>query len=56
MGVWSNDKGHNMLDSGFHFYDAYECADGRWISLGSIEPQFYTLLREKVERMRRDIA
>ena len=49
MGVWSNDKGHNMLDSGSHFYDTYECADGRWISLGSIEPQFYALLREKAE-------
>ena len=47
MGVWTNDKGTNTLDSGSHFYDTYECADRRWISLGSIEPKFYALLREK---------
>lgn len=46
-GLWTNDKGTNMLDGGAHFYDAYECADGKWISLGSIEPQFYALLLEK---------
>ena len=49
MGIWNNTKGTNMLDSGSHFYDTYECADGKWISLGSIEPQFYALLREKAE-------
>lgn len=47
MGAWTNEKGTNLLDGGAHFYDAYECSDGRWISLGSIEPQFYALLREK---------
>ncbi len=47
-GVWSNDKGTNLLDGGAHFYDTYECADGKWIAIGSIEPQFYALLREKV--------
>jgi alpha-methylacyl-CoA racemase len=36
-----------MLDGGAPFYDTYECADGRFISLGSIEPQFYALLLEK---------
>ena len=46
-GVWTNDRGTNLLDGGSHFYDAYECADGKWISLGSIEPQFYALLRDK---------
>jgi alpha-methylacyl-CoA racemase len=46
-GIWSNEKGTNLLDSGSHFYDTYECADGRWISVGSIEPQFYALLRDK---------
>jgi alpha-methylacyl-CoA racemase len=44
---WSNDRGENLLDSGAHFYDVYECADGKWIALGSIEPQFYRLLLEK---------
>lgn len=46
-GRWSNDKGINLLDGGAHFYDTYECADGRWIAIGSIEPQFYKLLLEK---------
>lgn len=49
MGGWGLDRGTNMLDSGAHFYDAYECADGKWISIGSIEPQFYALLLEKGE-------
>lgn len=37
--------GDNMLDGAAHFYDTYECADGKWIAIGSIEPQFYALLR-----------
>ncbi len=47
MGIWEAERGTNMLDGGAHFYDAYECADGKWISIGSIEPQFYALLLEK---------
>tara|TARA_B100001559_G_scaffold316104_1_gene319132 strand:+ start:670 stop:1809 length:1140 start_codon:yes stop_codon:yes gene_type:complete len=43
MGVWG-DRGTNMLDTGAPFYDVYECADGEYISLGSIEPQFYAEL------------
>jgi alpha-methylacyl-CoA racemase len=46
MGAWKDERGSNMLDTGAHFYDTYECADGRFISLGSIEPQFYALLRQ----------
>lgn len=46
-GMWSSERGTNMLDGGAHFYDTYECADGKWISIGSIEPQFYALLLEK---------
>ena len=37
-------RGVNTLDTGAHFYDVYECADGEWISIGSIEPQFYAEL------------
>ena len=44
-GMWRDERGVNMLDSGAHFYDTYETADGKWISIGSIEPQFYALLR-----------
>lgn len=47
MGVWTDDREANMLDGGAHFYDTYETKDGKWISLGSIEPQFYAILREK---------
>ena len=37
-------RGTNLLDSGAPFYDAYETADGRWVSVGAIEPQFYAEL------------
>ena len=37
-------RGVNLLDTGAHFYDVYRCADGEYISVGSIEPQFYAEL------------
>ena len=46
-GMWEDTRGVNMLDTAAHFYDTYECADGTFLSIGSIEPQFYALLREK---------
>ena len=47
MGAFDTENpGTNLLDTGAHFYDTYECSDGKWISLGSIEPQFYALLLE----------
>lgn len=46
-GLWSETRGANLLDGAAPFYDAYECADGRFVSIGSIEPQFYALLLEK---------
>jgi alpha-methylacyl-CoA racemase len=46
-GVWADQRHANMLDGGAQFYDTYECSCGRFISLGSIEPQFYALLLEK---------
>ena len=46
-GQWRDERGVNLLDSGAHFYDTYETSDGKWISLGAIEPQFYALLLEK---------
>ena len=45
-GFWQDSTGSNLLDGGAHFYDTYECKDGKFISIGSIEPQFYKLLRE----------
>jgi alpha-methylacyl-CoA racemase len=46
-GMWQGGRRNNMLDGGAHFYDTYQCSDGKWISLGSIEPQFYALLLDK---------
>lgn len=49
MGLWKPERQSNMLDGGSHYYDTYECADGLWVSIGSIEPQFYALLAEKLD-------
>jgi alpha-methylacyl-CoA racemase len=46
-GMWKDERGVNLLDSGAHFYDTYETRDGKYIALGSIEPQFYKELIEK---------
>lgn len=45
MGRWADQRGVNLLDTGAHFYDTYETADGRHVAIGSIEPQFYAELR-----------
>src|SRR5262245_47533044 len=45
-GLWSNRRGDNLLDGGAAFYDAYECADGTFLSVGAIEPRFQKLLLE----------
>ncbi|NNE74894.1 MAG: CoA transferase [Acidimicrobiales bacterium] len=47
MGIWNDERGTNMLDTGAPYYDVYQCSDGEWVSIGSIEPQFYALLLEK---------
>lgn len=47
-GTTSDVPGTNLLDGGAPFYDSYICADGKWVSIGSIEPQFYALLRDKL--------
>jgi alpha-methylacyl-CoA racemase len=44
FGSWSDQRGANLLDGGAHFYDTYACADGKFVSIGAIEPQFYALL------------
>jgi alpha-methylacyl-CoA racemase len=46
IGRWSEGRDQNFLDGGAHFYGVYECSCGNFISIGSIEPQFYALLRE----------
>lgn len=47
-GAWHDKRGANFLDTGAHFYEVYETSDGRYVSIGSIEPQFYALLLEKL--------
>ncbi len=47
MGQWTQERGSNLLDGGAHFYDTYRCSDGKWLSVGAIEPQFYALLLDK---------
>jgi alpha-methylacyl-CoA racemase len=44
MGMWQDERGTNMLDTGAHFYETYETADGKYLSVGAIEPQFYDAL------------
>ncbi|MDF3839287.1 CaiB/BaiF CoA-transferase family protein [Cupriavidus basilensis] len=46
-GRWNNQRGDNLLDGAAHFYDTYACADGKYVAVGAIEPQFYALLRER---------
>jgi len=48
-GAWNDQRGANLLDGGAHFYDTYACADGKFISVGAIEPQFYALLLKLAE-------
>jgi alpha-methylacyl-CoA racemase len=49
MGMWTKERMDNRLDGGAHYYGSYACADGKFISIGSIEPQFYALLLELCE-------
>ena len=48
-GVWSDEPGTNMLDSGAHFYNVYATSDGRHLAVGAIEPQFYAELLRLLE-------
>ncbi|XP_031716315.1 alpha-methylacyl-CoA racemase [Anarrhichthys ocellatus] len=49
IGMWDRPRGQNMLDSGAPFYDTYETADGKYMAVGAIEPQFYTQLLKGLE-------
>jgi alpha-methylacyl-CoA racemase len=48
-GFWSDDRGTNLLDSGAPWYDYYECADGRFVSVGAMEPKFYAALLDGLD-------
>jgi alpha-methylacyl-CoA racemase len=47
QGLWTDQRQANMLDGGSHWYDCYECADGKYISVGALEPALYRQLLEK---------
>ncbi len=47
QGSWSDRRGSNLLDGGAPFYRSYECADGRFLAVGPIEPQFFAVLCER---------
>jgi len=49
IGFWQDERGVNLLDSGAHFYDTYETKDGKFVAIGSIEPQFYRELLERTD-------
>ncbi len=46
QGAWRDERGVNLLDGGAPFYDTYRCADGEWVAVGALEPQFYAALLE----------
>ncbi len=48
-GIVADERGANILDSGAYFYDAYECADGRWVSVAAIEGKFLAELFRRLE-------
>src|SRR3546814_13407767 len=47
-GRWEDRREANLIDGGAHFYDSYETADGKYVSIGPVEPQFYQLLIERL--------
>lgn len=50
IGAWNaEEREANLLDGAAHFYDTYECADGKYVAIGAIEPQFYAELLARAE-------
>jgi alpha-methylacyl-CoA racemase len=49
MGQWRDERETNFLDGAAHFYNVYETKDGKWVSIGPIEPQFYAELVKRME-------
>jgi alpha-methylacyl-CoA racemase len=47
-GLWKDERGVNLLDTGRPYYDVYRCADGKWLAVGALEPQFFAVLKEKL--------
>jgi alpha-methylacyl-CoA racemase len=47
-GMWKDERGVNLLDTGRAYYDVYQCADGGWVAVGALEPEFFAALKEKM--------
>ncbi len=52
-GAWIDEPESNLLDGGAYFYDSFTCADGKYVAIGAIEPQFH---RQLIERLGLDPA
>jgi alpha-methylacyl-CoA racemase len=55
-GTWSQNRGTNLLDGGAPFYEVYECADGRYVAVGALEPQFYAQLLDRAGLETKDLT
>lgn len=47
-GIWKDERGSNLLDTGAAYYDSYECADGQFVAVGALEPHFFAILKDKM--------
>jgi alpha-methylacyl-CoA racemase len=47
-GLWRDERGVNLLDTGAPYYDVYRCADGQWVAIGALEPHFFAILARKL--------
>jgi alpha-methylacyl-CoA racemase len=47
-GLWKDERGVNLLDTGRAYYDVYQCADGEWVAIGALEPEFFAVLKAKM--------
>jgi alpha-methylacyl-CoA racemase len=56
QGLWPGGRGRNLLDGGAPFYETYRCADGKYVAVGAIEPQFYAALMTGLGLDGEDIA
>jgi alpha-methylacyl-CoA racemase len=47
-GMWKDERGVNLLDTGRPYYDVYQCADGEWVAVGALEPEFFAVLKARM--------
>jgi alpha-methylacyl-CoA racemase len=47
-GMWKDERGVNLLDTGRAYYDVYQCADGEWVAVGALEAEFFAVLKDRL--------